>query len=95
MPRQRLSLSNGFHKQHFGNFSASLRGISRTGKGIISMILVTGGAGYIGSQFVRYYARCRPTEKVVILDNLVEGHLEALDGLSNVHFERADIGDFE
>jgi UDP-glucose 4-epimerase len=59
------------------------------------MILVTGGAGYIGSQFVRYYTRCRPTEKVVVLDNLVEGHLEALDGLSNVHFERADIGDFE
>ncbi len=59
------------------------------------MILVTGGAGYIGSQFVRYYTRCRPTEKVVVLDNLVEGHLEAIDGLSSVHFERADIGDFD
>lgn len=59
------------------------------------MILVTGGAGYIGSHFVRYYSRCRPAEKLIVLDNLVEGHLEALDGLANVHFERADINDFE
>ncbi len=59
------------------------------------MILVTGGAGYIGSQFVRYYSRCRPNEKVVILDNLVEGHIEAIEGLSNVQLERADIGDYE
>lgn len=58
------------------------------------MILVTGGAGYIGSQFVRYYTQCRPSEKVVVLDNLCEGHLESIEGLSTVHFERADIGDY-
>ncbi|MCC7531202.1 MAG: UDP-glucose 4-epimerase GalE [Candidatus Melainabacteria bacterium] len=59
------------------------------------MILVTGGAGYIGSQFVRHYTRCRPTEKVVVIDSLVEGHVEALEGLSNVHLEQMDIGDYE
>lgn len=59
------------------------------------MILVTGGAGYIGSQFVRYYSRCRPENKLIILDNLVEGHLESIEGIPNVHFEKVDICDFD
>ncbi len=59
------------------------------------MILVTGGAGYIGSQFVRHYTRMRPTEKVVVVDSLVEGHVEALEGLSNVLFEQTEIGDYD
>lgn len=59
------------------------------------MILVTGGAGYIGSHFVRYYTRCRPAGKVIVLDNLVEGHREAIDGLANVQFVQADINDFD
>lgn len=59
------------------------------------MILVTGGAGYIGSQFVRHYTRARPSAGVVVVDSLAEGHTEALEGLSNVHFEKMDIADFE
>ena len=59
------------------------------------MILVTGGAGYIGSHFVRFYTRQRPAEKVVVVDNLVEGHVESVEGLPGVHFERCDISDFE
>jgi UDP-glucose 4-epimerase len=49
---------------------------------------VTGGAGYIGSHYVQYeQARGRD---VIIIDNLVYGHPEALDGVELV---RADIGD--
>lgn len=59
------------------------------------MILVTGGAGYIGSQFVRHYSRARPSEQVLVVDSLAEGHVEALEGLSSVHFEKMDMGDFE
>ena len=40
------------------------------------MILVTGGAGYIGSHYV-LYERARGSE-VVVLDNLVFGHREAV-----------------
>jgi UDP-glucose 4-epimerase len=40
------------------------------------MILVTGGAGYIGSHYV-LYERSRGSE-VVVLDNLIYGHREAV-----------------
>lgn len=33
-------------------------------------ILVTGGAGFIGSNFVRYWARRNPADRLVILDSL-------------------------
>jgi len=59
------------------------------------MILVTGGAGYIGSQFVRHYARQRPSESVVVVDSLAEGHREALEGLPRVHFYEMDMSDYE
>jgi UDP-glucose 4-epimerase len=59
------------------------------------MILVTGGAGYIGSQFVRHYSRARPSEEMLVVDSLAEGHVEALDGLSKVHFEKMDIADID
>lgn len=59
------------------------------------MILVTGGTGYIGSQFVRTYCKQKPQEKVLVVDNLVEGHPEALEGLSNVVLEQLDIDDYD
>lgn len=40
------------------------------------MILVVGGAGYIGSHFVKELVK---TKKVVVLDNLSTGHLWAVD----------------
>jgi UDP-glucose 4-epimerase len=52
-------------------------------------ILVTGGAGYIGSHTVR-----KLIEKgydVVVLDNLSRGHIESVP--KNVHFENADLLD--
>lgn len=52
------------------------------------MILVTGGAGYIGSHYV-LYERERGNE-VVVLDNMVYGHPEAVLGAPLVY---GDLGD--
>lgn len=52
------------------------------------MILVTGGAGYIGSHYVQY-AR-EQGEEVVVLDNLAYGHAEAVP--EGVPFIKADMG---
>ena len=54
------------------------------------MILVTGGAGYIGSHYV-LYERERGSD-VVVLDNMVYGHREAVLGAPLVE---GDIGDKE
>lgn len=43
------------------------------------MILITGGAGYVGSHFVRMYLSNNPQAEVVIIDNFTEGHKKALD----------------
>ncbi|MGB7847135.1 MAG: UDP-glucose 4-epimerase GalE [Candidatus Acidiferrum sp.] len=52
-------------------------------------ILVTGGAGYIGSVTVDYLLS--RGEKVVVLDNLARGHRQALD--PEVPFYEGDLGD--
>ncbi len=52
-------------------------------------ILVTGGAGYIGSVAVEDLHR--KGEKVVVLDNLVYGHREAVG--EGIAFYRGEIGD--
>ncbi len=60
-------------------------------------ILVTGGAGFIGSAFVRYMIDAYPTYQVVVLDKLT--YAGNLDNLLPVRdnprycFERADIAD--
>ena len=40
------------------------------------MILVTGGAGYIGSHFVKYLIENK--KDVLVIDNLSRGHREAI-----------------
>lgn len=59
--------------------------------------LVTGGAGFIGSNFVRFVMRERPSWQVVVLDKLTyAGRLENLDDLqdeSRLRFVRGDICD--
>ncbi len=48
----------------------------------MTSILVTGGAGFIGSNFVRLLASERPETPVVVLDKLTyAGNLDNLDGL--------------
>ena len=60
-------------------------------------ILVTGGCGFIGSNFIRYLLKNHPDYSVINVDKLTyAGNLENLSGLSNVpryHFIRADIID--
>lgn len=52
------------------------------------MILITGGAGYIGSHYVQY--ALEQGEQVVVLDNLAYGHREAVP--EGVPFYDGDMG---
>ncbi len=62
-------------------------------------ILVTGGAGFIGSAFVRYLIKTYPDYNIIVLDKLT--YAGNLDNLLPVHdepryrFERGDIADRE
>jgi dTDP-glucose 4,6-dehydratase len=57
-------------------------------------LLVTGAAGFIGSNFVRYWREHHPDDHVVALDALTyAGVRENVDGLDGVTFVHADIGD--
>lgn len=62
-------------------------------------ILVTGGAGFIGSEFVRHMIATYPDYHVVVLDKLTyAGNLDNLAPVKDnprYHFERADIADRE
>lgn len=59
-------------------------------------LLVTGGAGFIGSNFVRYWREAHPEEPVVVLDALTyAGNRSNLDGLEGeaCHFVHGSIND--
>ena len=55
------------------------------------MILVTGGAGYIGSHFVKYLIE--NGKDVVVFDNLSRGHKEAVH--PKAKFEKVDILEYD
>ncbi len=55
------------------------------------MILVTGGAGYIGSHFVKFLKK--QNYDVLVYDNLSRGHIESVP--ENVKFEKGDILDYK
>ncbi|MGB9594800.1 MAG: dTDP-glucose 4,6-dehydratase [Candidatus Poribacteria bacterium] len=61
-------------------------------------LLVTGGAGFIGSNFVRYWIGNHPDDKVTVLDALTyAGNLENLKSVEknkNYKFVKGDIKDF-
>jgi len=57
------------------------------------MILITGGAGYVGSHFVRMYARQDKKNRAVVVDNLARGHKESLDYGEQILFEEVSISD--
>lgn len=56
------------------------------------MILATGGAGYVGSHFVRAYRSKLPKAPIVVVDDLSTGHRESLPD-ENIHFYQVNIGD--
>ena len=60
-------------------------------------LLVTGGAGFIGSNFVRYFLKAHPASSILNLDKLTyAGNLENLAELQNspnYRFVRGDIKD--
>jgi dTDP-glucose 4,6-dehydratase len=60
-------------------------------------LLVTGGAGFIGANFVRYWLDEHPGDALVVLDALTyagnQASLAGLDKLPNYSFIRGDIGD--
>jgi len=60
-------------------------------------LLVTGGAGFIGSNFVRYFLKVHPESSIVNLDKLTyAGNLQNLAGLestANYQFLRGDVCD--
>ena len=69
-----------------------------------SCVLVTGGAGFIGSNFIRWLLDRAPAAKVVNLDLLTyAGNLESLEDVATIHgprgdgryyFVRGDVRDF-
>ena len=61
----------------------------------MSTILLTGGAGFIGSNFVHAVARLHPGKRIVNLDKLTyAGNLENLAGLEADHlFVRGDVAE--
>ena len=62
-------------------------------------IIVTGGAGFIGGNFIHYYLQTHPEDRVICLDKLTyAGNLSTLRSVMekpNFRFVRADICDRE
>lgn len=60
-------------------------------------LLVTGGAGFIGSNFIHYWFKQHPTDSIVNLDALTyagnKTNLAELQDFSNYHFVYGDICD--
>jgi dTDP-glucose 4,6-dehydratase len=65
----------------------------------LARLLVTGGAGFIGSNFVHYWLREHPGDRVVVLDALTYAgnlaNLQAVAGNPQYRFVRGDIGNRE
>lgn len=57
-------------------------------------VLITGGAGFIGSNFIHFLTRHRPEYEIMNLDKLTyAGNMKNLEGLEkeNYHFVKGDI----
>jgi dTDP-glucose 4,6-dehydratase len=59
----------------------------------VAHLLVTGGAGFIGANFVRYWRAAHPDDSVTVLDLLTyAGNPANLEGLDGVNLVVGDIG---
>ena len=76
-------------------------GVGRQKKGVSEMrkIIVTGGAGFIGSNFIFYMEKTHPGDRIICLDKLTyAGNLSTLSPLAeneNFRFVRLDLCDRE
>jgi dTDP-glucose 4,6-dehydratase len=62
----------------------------------MSSLLVTGGAGFIGANFVRYWRQTHASDAIVVLDSLTyAGNLASLDSIAGVDFIHGNICDFD
>jgi len=63
----------------------------------LANVLVTGGAGFIGSNFVMHWRRLRPEDRIIVLDALTyagsRATLNAFSGDKLFHFVHGDICD--
>lgn len=63
----------------------------------MATLLITGGAGFIGANFVHHWHRTHPGDRLIVLDALTyagnRATLAPLEGLANFRFVRGDIGD--
>jgi dTDP-glucose 4,6-dehydratase len=58
----------------------------------LANLLVTGGAGFIGSNFVRYWADRHPGDALIVLDSLTyAGNRANLAGLDQIVFAHGDV----
>src|SRR3546814_10403318 len=61
----------------------------------MSNMLVTGGAGFIGANFVRFWNSRKPDDEIIVLDALTyAGNAANLDGLEGVELIHGDIRDY-
>ena len=64
-------------------------------------LLVTGGAGFIGCNFIRYWLQRYPNDSIINIDLLTyAGNLNNLADISETYpsryvFVRGDIGDYD
>ena len=57
-------------------------------------LIVTGGAGFIGANFVHHHRRAAPGDTIVVLDALTyAGNRVSLNGVADIEFVHGDIGD--
>ncbi|MGQ4646176.1 dTDP-glucose 4,6-dehydratase [Lyngbya aestuarii] len=79
------------------NRVSNRQGVNRDQPTSPRRLLVTGGAGFTGSNFVHYWCNAYPADRVVVLDSLTyvgnQRHLEALEEKQNFRFVPGDICD--